>query len=63
MPFDSPARMRPRNPTAPLRNGLTLVELLVTVAIIAVLTGLMFPVLGKVRDRGDLARDVGHLRQ
>ena len=45
------------------RAGFTLIELLVVIAIIAVLAGLIFPVIGKVRLRGVETRTVSNLRQ
>ena len=43
--------------------GFTLIELLVVIAIIAVLAGLIFPVVGKVRIRGVETRTTSNLRQ
>ena len=45
------------------RSGFTLVELLVVIVIIAVLAGLIFPVVAKVRIRGVETRTVSNLRQ
>ena len=45
------------------RTGFTLIELLVVIAIIAVLAGLLFPVMGKVRLRGIETRTASNLRQ
>ena len=41
--------------------GFTLIELLVVIAIIAVLAGLIFPVIGKVRLRGVETRTLSKL--
>ena len=43
--------------------GFTLIELLVVIAIIAVLAGLIFPVVGKVRIRGIETRTTSNLKQ
>ena len=45
------------------RCGFTLIELLVVIVIIAVLAGLLFPVMGKVKLRGIETRTVSNLRQ
>ena len=44
-------------------SGFTLIELLVVIVIIAVLAGLIFPVMGKVRLRGVETRTMSNLRQ
>ena len=45
------------------RSGFTLIELLVVILIIAVLAGLIFPVMGKVRLRSLETRTTSNLRQ
>ena len=45
------------------RAGFTLIELLVVIAVIAVLAGLLFPVMGKIRIRGVETRTTSNLRQ
>lgn len=45
------------------RRGFTLVELLVVVAVISVLAGLLFPVLGRARESACAAQCAGNLRQ
>jgi prepilin-type N-terminal cleavage/methylation domain-containing protein len=44
-------------------TGFTLVELLVTVAIIGILASLLFPQVGKVMDRAAMAQSTNNLRQ
>ena len=44
-------------------SGFTLIELLVVIAVIAVLTALLVPVLGKAREYGRRAACLGNLRQ
>jgi prepilin-type N-terminal cleavage/methylation domain-containing protein len=56
----SPAPSRAAMPTA---RAFTLLELLVTIALIGVLLALMFPALVAVRDRALLIRSFAHLRQ
>ncbi len=45
------------------RQGFTLIELLVVIAIIAVLAAILFPVFGRVREKGRQTRCVNNLRQ
>ena len=46
-----------------MRNGFTLVELLVCVGIIAALTAILLPVLARARESGRKATCSGNLRQ
>jgi prepilin-type N-terminal cleavage/methylation domain-containing protein len=50
-------------PTFCLTSAFTLIELLVVVAIIAILVGLLTAVLGRSRQRADVARCTNNLRQ
>src|SRR5258706_1582601 len=52
---------KPRSRTA--RGGFTIIELLVVIAIIAILIGILIPVLSKVRERGRIAVCQSNLRQ
>lgn len=45
------------------RRGFTLVELLVVMAVVAILAGLLFAALGGVRERGQSAQCLSNLRQ
>ncbi len=52
-----------KHPIKSTSAGFTLVELLVVIVIIAILAGLIFPVIGKVRIRGVETRTTSNLRQ
>jgi prepilin-type N-terminal cleavage/methylation domain-containing protein/prepilin-type processing-associated H-X9-DG protein len=45
------------------RSGFTLVEILVVIAILAVLAAILFPVFARAREKGRQANCSGHLRQ
>ncbi len=47
----------------PHEHAFTLIELLVVIAVIALLTGLLVPVLGRVREQGRRAACMSNIRQ
>jgi len=46
-----------------MRRGFTLVELLVVIAVLAILAGILFPVFAKARERGRAAACLSNLKQ
>lgn len=59
----SPILSSPHSIAAPREAGFTLVELLVVVAIIALLAAMLFPVFAAARERGRMAVCASNLRQ
>ncbi len=53
------AAMRPTKPSA----AFTLLELIVTLAVIGILAGMLLPVLSRAKNKGKLAKCQAHLRQ
>lgn len=58
-----PARYPGRRSHRQAEPGFTLIELLVVIAIIAVLAALIFPVLGRMREKANLSKCSNNLRQ
>ncbi len=46
-----------------MRRNFTIIELLVVIAVIAIIAGLLFPLLGKMKEKGRKASCIGQLRQ
>ena len=47
----------------PYTPGFTLIEILVVIAILAILIAIALPIMGKVRERADTAKGISNLRQ
>ena len=62
MPSPRPERSRPHSGTSASR-GFTLVELLVVIGIIAILIGLIFPVISRAREQSKRTACMSNLRQ
>ncbi|MBC2602560.1 type II secretion system protein [Puniceicoccus vermicola] len=55
----------PKEPpkSAPLPRGFTLIELLTVIAVLGILTAILLPVFGKMRESADHAKNINNLRQ
>jgi prepilin-type N-terminal cleavage/methylation domain-containing protein len=47
----------------PLSRGFTLVEVLIVIAVIVIITAILFPVFVRIRENGRRATCVSHLKQ
>jgi len=55
--------MKPRDYSCPPRRGFTLIEMLIVIAIMAILAAILFPVFAKAREKARQAACSSNLKQ